>query len=63
MTPCSVATGISIEDVRWLCRYLTRLTDVQLRAALDASGASAGETERFTQAIRQRINQLVRAVA
>ena len=58
-----VATGISIEDVRWLCRYLTRLTDVQLRAALDASGASADETERFTQAIRQRINQLVRAVA
>ena len=58
-----VATGISIEDVRWLCRYLARLTDVQLRAALDASGASADETERFTQAIRQRINQLVRAVA
>jgi hypothetical protein len=58
-----VATGISVEDVRWLCRYLARLTDVQLRAALDASGASADETERFTQAIRQRINQLVRVVA
>src|SRR5262245_59469728 len=54
-----VATGISIEDVRWLCRYLVRLTDIQLRAALDASGASADETERFTRAIRQRIDRLV----
>lgn len=58
-----VATGISIEDVRWLCRCLGRLTDVQLRAALGASGASPDETERFTRAIRDRIDQLVRAVA
>jgi hypothetical protein len=58
-----VATGISIEDVRWLCRYLGRVTDAQLRAALDASGASDEETERFTQAIRGRISQLVRAAA
>ena len=58
-----VATGISIEDVRWLCRYLARLTDVQLRAALDASGASADEAERFTRAIRERIDQLVQAAA
>ena len=58
-----VAPGISIEDVRWLCRYLARLTDAQLRAALDASGATPEEAERFTQAIRNRINQLVGAMA
>ena len=58
-----VATGISIDDVRWLCRYLARLTDAQMRAALDASGATPEEARRFTQAIRDRINQLVRAVA
>ena len=56
-----IATGISIEDVRWLCRYLARLTDAQLRAALDASGASPDETERFTRAIRGRIQMLVQA--
>jgi hypothetical protein len=56
-----VAIGISVQDVRWLCGHLARITDPQLRAALDASGASAEEAERFTQAIRDRINQLVRA--
>jgi hypothetical protein len=56
-----IATGISIEDVRWLCRYLARLTDRQLRAALDASGATPDEAERFTQAIRGRIQALLGA--
>ena len=54
-----IATGISVEDVRWLCRYVGRLTEPQLRDALDASGASPEETDRFTKAIRHRINQLV----
>jgi hypothetical protein len=58
-----IAMGISVEDARWLCRYLARLTDAQLRAALDASGATPEEAERFTQAIRRRINQLARAAA
>jgi hypothetical protein len=58
-----VATGISVEDVRWLCRYLGALTDAQLRAALLASGASAEEADQFIRAIRDRINQLVRAAA
>jgi hypothetical protein len=56
-----VAIGISVEDVRWLCRYLGRITDTQLRSALDASGATPEETERFTRSIRERINQLVKA--
>ena len=56
-----VAAGISVEHVRWLCGYLGRITDGQLGAALDASGASAEEAERFTRAIRARIDQLVAA--
>jgi hypothetical protein len=56
-----IATGISREDVRWLCRHLGRITDAQLRGALAASGATAEESNRFTRAIRDRINQLVRA--
>ena len=53
-----VAAGISVADVRWLCRYLGRLTDAQIHAALHASGASDDEAERFTRAIRGRIEQL-----
>ena len=56
-----VAAGISVQDVRWLCRYLGRITDAQLRAALAASGASPEETTQFTRAIRDRIDQLIRA--
>ena len=55
-----VATGISVEDVRWLCRTLGKIADAQLQAALLASGASADEADRFGRAIRERITQLVR---
>jgi len=55
-----VATGITVQDVRWLHRYLGRITDAQLADALRASGASAEEVERFTSALRQRIAQLGR---
>jgi hypothetical protein len=55
-----VAVGISLDDVRWLCRYLGRLTDDQLRDALTASGATQEDTEAFTAAIRHRIDQLIR---
>jgi hypothetical protein len=58
-----VATGISVDDVRWLCSYLGRISDAQMRAALSASGASDEESERFTRAIRDRINQLLRSTA
>jgi hypothetical protein len=46
--------------VRWLYRYLARVTDEQLRAGLRASGATTEEIECFTRAIRERINQLRR---
>ena len=55
-----VATGISVEDVKWLYGYLGRIRDDQLREALTASGATTEETDRFTRAIRERIVQLGR---
>lgn len=53
-----VAVGITVNDVEWLYRYLGRVTDAQLGAALDASGASAEEKDTFTRALRARIVQL-----
>jgi hypothetical protein len=50
--------GIRIADMRWLMQYLGRITDDQLRAGLQSSGASPDETECFTRAIRNRINQI-----
>jgi hypothetical protein len=50
--------GITIADAHWLYRYLSRITDDQLRAGLHASGATDEETECFTRAIRERIEQL-----
>jgi hypothetical protein len=54
-----VATGITPEDVRWLCKYLGKLTDRQLDAALRESGATDEEREQFRTALRERINQLL----
>src|SRR3954471_3989314 len=54
--------NIRVEDVAWLCRYLGRITDRQLRAALDASGGTDDEISSFTLSLRARIDQL-RAVA
>ncbi|HKP71349.1 MAG TPA: hypothetical protein VJT82_00330 [Pyrinomonadaceae bacterium] len=50
--------GITVEDVRWLCRYVGRVTDAQLRDGLRASGATDAEIESFTRAIRARLDQL-----
>jgi hypothetical protein len=50
--------GITVEDVRWLYRYLGRVTDRQLREGLLASGASEEEAGCFTAAIRQRLDTL-----
>jgi hypothetical protein len=58
-----VAVGITVEDVRWLCRYLGRLTDEHLRTALSASGANPEERDAFTRAIRGRIDQLMQVAA
>ena len=54
-------TGIRVSDVAWLLGYLGRITDDQIRSALDASGATHEETEAFTASLRNRIGQLQRA--
>ena len=56
-----VATGITVEDVRWLCRYLEGITDAHLVDALRASGGTEEEAARFSAALRRRIGQLKRA--
>jgi hypothetical protein len=56
-----VSGGIRLEDVRWLYRYLGRITDAQLREALLASGASDDEADSFARSLRDRISQLGRA--
>jgi hypothetical protein len=50
--------SITIADVRWLCQFLGRITDAQLRAALRASGATADEEASFAASLRARIDQL-----
>jgi hypothetical protein len=50
--------GIRVSDVQWLMQYLGRITDDQLRAGLQASGATPEEVGTFTQSLRDRINQL-----
>jgi hypothetical protein len=50
--------NIRVEDVEWGCRYLGRVTDDQLRAALTASGARPEEAKSFAASLRNRIAQL-----
>jgi hypothetical protein len=53
-----VTTGIKVSDVQWAMRYLGQLSDAQLRAGLEASGATPDEVSCFTAAFRDRLNQL-----
>jgi hypothetical protein len=53
-----ILAGVSVEDVRWLLPYLSRITDEELAAGLAASGAVPAASEQFTLAIRGRIRQL-----
>ncbi|MDQ3212312.1 MAG: hypothetical protein M3Q85_06545 [Acidobacteriota bacterium] len=55
-----VSTGIRTTDVAWLYRYLGRITDGQLRAALEASGANDEDNAAFAESLRERILQLGR---
>jgi hypothetical protein len=52
------ALDITVDDVAWLHRRLSRLTDRQIRAALAACGADDREAETFCRALRARIDQL-----
>jgi hypothetical protein len=53
-----IRKDVSVEDVRWLMQSLGGITDDQLRAALQASGATDGEVDCFTRAVRARIEAL-----
>jgi hypothetical protein len=55
-----VIEGNRVEDVRWLMRYLGRVTDAQLRDGLLVSGATGEEADCFTRALRERIDILRR---
>lgn len=52
------SNDIRISDMRWLIQYLGQITDDQLRAGLQASGATPDEVICFTKSIRARINQI-----
>jgi hypothetical protein len=51
-------TGIPAAHVAWLMRYLGRISDAQIGAALRAAGASEGDAACFGKALRLRIEQL-----
>ncbi len=57
-----VAHGITVDNVRWLMQYLGKISDEQLRAALQASGADSQEIGCYVAAIRERI-EMLRGVA
>jgi hypothetical protein len=52
------AENISVADLRWVLRYVGRITDGQIRAGLRASGATPQQVSTFTAAIRARVNQM-----
>ena len=54
----NVSEGIRVEDVQWSLSYVGRITDSQIKAGLEASGATPEEVECFSSAIRSRINQM-----
>lgn len=54
----SMSKNVAPADIRWLMRYLGRLTPQQIRAGLLASGATATEADCFTRALSLRIRQL-----
>jgi hypothetical protein len=54
---------ITVEDVRWLMRYLGRVTDAQIQDGLKGSGATPQETACFASQLRERINLLQGAVS
>ena len=55
-----ITTGISVDDVRWLLTYLSRVSDEELRAGLRASGATEAQIDIYSGSIRERIAQLQR---
>ncbi len=53
-----ITAGVGVEDVRWILRYLARITDEDLETGLLASGASEPVAREYARLIRERIGQL-----
>jgi hypothetical protein len=53
-----ITAGVGIEDVRWILRYLSRISDEDLKTGLAASGASEPVAREYARLIRQRIVQM-----
>ncbi|HUS07138.1 MAG TPA: hypothetical protein VMZ52_12605 [Bryobacteraceae bacterium] len=53
-----VANNIRVEDVQWFMRRMGKLSDAQIRAALEASGATPEEIACFTASLRKRLDML-----
>lgn len=51
--------GITVEDAKWIGSLLAQLSDQQLQDAFRAANFTPEEIQMLTQAVRQRINELV----
>ncbi len=58
-----IRSGVTIEDVRWLLKYLSAVTSGQFNAGLAASGASQREAELFAREMAARIDALKQIAA
>lgn len=54
-----VKSGITVEDLRWLAPYLSRITDEQIRAGLAASGATPRQTSCWAESLEYRIHAVL----
>ncbi len=52
-----VIDTVTMEDVRWTCRRLNRLTDAQWRDAFRAGGYTPEQTDRYVRKIKEKIAQ------
>ena len=52
-------SDITVDDVRWIMKYLGRIQDAQLLAGLRAAGADEKEAACFAGELRARIGQLL----
>jgi hypothetical protein len=52
--------SITIDDVRWTCERLQKLTDGQLHDAFRAGGFTDDVTPRFIARVRQKIDEGLR---
>ena len=55
--------SVTVEDVRWACALLARLTDVQWRDAFRAGGYSDSDGARYVQKIQSKIQSAATLVA